>query len=148
MPGSKAISILIADDDVDDCLNTRQAFERNRLANAIHFVADGAELLDYVFRRGVHVDAQRPGLILLDLNMPKVDGYDALRAIKADAELRLIPVVVFSTSSQEEDIARCYALGASSFITKPVTFDALVRLIGGIGSYWFQLVELPTPSVP
>jgi CheY-like chemotaxis protein len=141
---TKPISIVIADDDEDDCLNTREAFARNRLVNQVDFVADGAELLDFLFRRGAYVGAPRPGLILLDLNMPRVDGREALRAIKADPELRLIPVVVLTTSAEEEDILRSYDLGANSFITKPVTFDALVTLIGGVGSYWLQLVELPT----
>lgn len=141
--GLKPVSILIADDDEDDCLNTREAFGRNRLANELHFVGDGVELLDYLHQRGNYTDATSPGLILLDLNMPRMDGREALREIKADPRLRRIPIVVLTTSSTEEDILRTYDLGANSFITKPVTFGALVRTIGQLWTYWLQLVELP-----
>jgi len=142
----KPIDILIADDDEDDCRNTKDAFDKNHLANRLFFVRDGAELLDFLKGRGKHVGAPRPGLILLDLNMPKVDGREALREIKADPELRSIPVVILTTSKEEEDILRSYDLGASSFITKPVAFDALVKLVSNLGGYWFQLVALPAPE--
>lgn len=137
------IIILMADDDADDRILTRDALEESRVLNDLRFVEDGEELMDFLNRRGKHADAPRPGLILLDLNMPKKDGREALREIKADAELRRIPVVVMTTSKAEEDIYRSYDLGASSFITKPVTFDRLVELMKTMGQYWVEFVELP-----
>ena len=137
------ICIVMADDDEDDCLNVRDAFARNRVAVDLRVVKDGAALLDYLHQRGEHTQAPRPRLILLDLNMPRKNGRETLREIKAEADLRTIPVVVMTTSKAEEDVLRSYDLGANSYITKPVTFDALVRTIGELGNYWFQLVELP-----
>lgn len=145
----KSIVILMADDDADDRLLAKDALDECSMANDLHFVEDGEELLDYLFRRGKYEDmsdAPRPGLILLDLNMPKKDGREALKEIKADPELRRIPVVVLTTSKAETDIARIYELGANSFITKPVTFDSLVNLMKVLGTYWFDIVELPTRS--
>lgn len=124
----------------------REALAESRLANYLHLVRDGEELMDYLYRRGKYSDqAPRPGLILLDLNMPRKDGREALREIKADPELRQIPIVVLTTSKAEEDIYRSYDLGANSFITKPVTFSALVEVMRTIGKYWFEMVELPLP---
>jgi CheY-like chemotaxis protein len=146
MCASRATVILMADDDPDDRLLAQDAFERSRVANALHCVEDGEELLDYLHRRGRFAApgaAPRPGLILLDLNMPRKDGREALREIKSDPELRAIPVVVLTTSKAEEDILRTYDLGANSFITKPVTFHGLVDVMQVLGRYWFQLVELP-----
>jgi CheY-like chemotaxis protein len=140
------ITILLADDDEDDRLLAQQAFEECRLANELRMVADGEELLDYLHHRGAFaapVSAPRPGLILLDLNMPRKDGREALREIKADPALRQIPVVVFTTSKAEEDVARSYDLGVSSFIAKPVTFDGLVATMKTLGQYWIGVVELP-----
>ena len=140
------IVILMADDDADDRMLTRDALEESRVLNELRFVEDGEELMDYLLRRGKFEnsdDAPRPGLILLDLNMPKKDGREALREIKADASLRRIPIVVMTTSKAEEDIFRSYDLGASSFITKPVTFDRLVELMRALGEYWVEFVELP-----
>ena len=145
MPDS-AITILLADDDEDDRLMTRDALRDARLHNDLRFVIDGVDLMDYLQRRGRHADPQsspRPGLILLDLNMPRMDGREALRIIKADPELRRIPVVVLTTSKAEEDIYRSYDSGASSFISKPVTFAGLVELMKGLGRYWFEMVDLP-----
>lgn len=145
-PTAKPVTILLADDDADDRELAREALQESRLLNALHMVNDGEELLDYLRRRGKYASeaAPRPGLILLDLAMPKMDGREALAAIKADPALRQIPVVIMTTSSAEEDICRSYDLGASSFITKPVTFPALVEVMNKVGSYWFELVELPT----
>lgn len=143
----KPVTILLADDDADDRELAREALQESRLLNALHMVNDGEELLDYLHRRGNYAAegaAPRPGLILLDLAMPKMDGREALAAIKGDPLLRQIPVVIMTTSSAEEDICRSYDLGASSFITKPVTFPALVEVMNKVGSYWFELVELPT----
>jgi len=144
------IVILIAEDDPEDCMLIRDALERNRLANDLRFVGDGEELLDYLHHRGEYGDPQtapRPGLILLDLNMPRKDGREALQEIKADAGLRQIPVVVLTTSEAEEDIFRSYDLAANSYVTKPVTFAALVELMKELGRYWFEIVELP-PQAP
>ena len=135
--------ILLADDDEDDRAATRDGFERNRMANDLRTVNDGEELMSFLRREGKYVDAPRPGLILLDLNMPKKDGREALSEIKRDPGLRSIPVIVLTTSSQEEDILRSYDLGANSYITKPVTLDALVKVLGTLGQYWIQVVQLP-----
>jgi CheY-like chemotaxis protein len=142
----KPITIVMADDDPDDRMLTRDALAESRLANDLHFVEDGEELMDYLRQRGKHADPQsspRPGLILLDLNMPRKDGREALREIKSDPSLRHIPVVVLTTSKAEEDIYRTYDLGVNSFITKPVTFDGLVDVMRALGRYWFEIVELP-----
>jgi CheY-like chemotaxis protein len=136
----------MADDDADDRLMTREAFEESRLANDLRFVHDGEELLDYLKRRGRYSDpdsSPRPGLILLDLNMPRKDGREALQEIKADPELRRIRVIIMTTSKAEEDIFRTYELSAASYITKPVTFEALVEVIKTLGKYWLEIVELP-----
>lgn len=147
MPGDReAIVILMADDDPEDTEMAREALDSARLANELHIVGDGEELLDYLNRRGNYQDpasSPQPGLILLDLNMPKMDGREALSAIKANEELRRIPVVVLTTSSAEEDIYRSYDLGVSGYITKPVSFAGLVDAMNQMGSYWFELVQLP-----
>ncbi len=141
-----SITMVMADDDQEDCMMTRDALAESRVVNNLHFVHDGEELMDYLLCRGPYAAlgaAPRPGLILLDLNMPRKDGREALREIKADAELRDIPVVVLTTSKSEEDIARSYTIGASSFITKPVTFGGLVEVMKTLGQYWFDIVDLP-----
>jgi CheY-like chemotaxis protein len=148
MSTARPIVILLADDDEDDRMMTRDAFERHRLANGFYAVNDGEELMDFLHRRGAHKDAPRPGLILLDLNMPRKDGREALKEIKADPELRRIPIVVLTTSREEEDILRTYDLGANSFITKPVGFDSMVKIVETLGNYWFQIVELPGDKGP
>lgn len=140
------IVILMADDDADDRMLTRDALEESRVLNELRFVEDGEELMDYLHRKGKYEDpasSPKPGLILLDLNMPKKDGREALKEIKTDPNLRRIPVVIMTTSKAEEDIFRSYDFGASSFITKPVTFDRLVELMKAIGEYWVEFVELP-----
>jgi two-component system, response regulator len=141
----KTIEILMADDDSDDRLMAKEAFEENKLANNIVFVENGEELLDYLNSRGKYEGANNPlpGLILLDLNMPKKDGREALREIKSDPKFKRIPVVVLTTSKAEEDILRSYDLGVNSFITKPVTFSELVKVIRDLGNYWLGIVELP-----
>lgn len=140
------IVILMADDDADDRMLTRDALEESRVLNELRFVEDGEELMEYLTRKGKFanaVDSPRPGLILLDLNMPKKDGREALKEIKSDPNLRRIPVVIMTTSKAEEDVFRSYDFGASSFITKPVTFDRLVELMRTLGEYWVEFVELP-----
>ena len=144
-PG-KLITILLADDDPDDRQMTQEALSECRLANEMHVVEDGEELLDYLFRRNKYANLAKeplPGLILLDLNMPRKDGREALKEIKANPDLRRIPVVVLTTSKAEEDILRTYDLGVNSYITTPVTFDSLVDTIKVLGRYWFEIVELP-----
>lgn len=141
-----AISLLIAEDDVEDQMLTRDALAESRLANDLHFVSDGEELLQYLRCEGRYATldpAPRPGLILLDLNMPRKDGRETLSELKADPQLRHIPVVVLTTSKADEDILRTYDLGVNSFITKPVSFQGLIEVMSLLGRYWFQLVELP-----
>jgi two-component system response regulator len=140
------VVILMADDDADDRQMTKEAFEKSHLANDLRFVEDGVELLDYLKRRGKYTDpasSPRPGLILLDLNMPRKDGREALKEIKADPDLKTIRVVILTTSKAEEDIHRTYDLSAASYITKPVTFQALVEVVQTLGKYWLEIVELP-----
>ena len=144
-PG-QPITILLADDDEEDRMLTADALEESRVVNDLRFVEDGDELLDYLYHRGKYSDpstAPAPGLILLDLNMPRKDGREALREIKADPDLRRIPIVVLTTSKAEEDIYRTYDLGANSFVTKPVSFEGLVNVMRDIGRYWIEIVELP-----
>jgi CheY-like chemotaxis protein len=143
---AKAISILVADDDSDDRMLLKEAFEENRIINTVEFVEDGEQLMAYLRREGAYAHlAGRPypGLVLLDLNMPKRDGREALADMKADAALRRIPVVVLTTSEADEDILRTYGLGVSSFITKPVTFEGLVDITRVLARYWTEIVELP-----
>ena len=146
MSKSKSITILMADDDPDDREMTREAFHEARLANDLRFVSDGAEMMDYLQRRGKYADpasSPYPGIILLDLNMPRKDGREALRELKLDPRLRSIRVIILTTSRAEEDIVRTYNLSAASYITKPVTFEALVEVIRMLGKYWLEIVELP-----
>ncbi len=141
------VTILMADDDEDDCLLAQEALAETRLANHLYIVQDGEQLMDYLYQRGKYSDFNifpRPELILLDLNMPKKDGREALKQIKTDANLRRIPIVILTTSKADEDIYRSYDLGANSFITKPVTFSGLVEVMKTIGKYWFEIVELPS----
>ena len=156
MPQSnRPVVILMADDDEDDRRLAQDALRKSHLSNEVRTVGDGEELLEYLRRQGRYaegldaqgLDAPRPGLILLDLNMPRMDGREALAEIKADPALRSIPVVVLTTSQADEDICRAYEIGANSFISKPVTFEGLVSVMSAIGQYWFQIVELPKAEV-
>jgi CheY-like chemotaxis protein len=145
---SKAKVVLMAEDDSDDRLLVKDAMAECRWEGDLRFVENGEELLDYLMRRGKYsqpVNAPRPGLILLDLNMPRKDGREVLREIKADGDLRRIPVVIFTTSKAGTDIGGMYELGANSFISKPIQFDALVHVMRILGQYWFNTVELPAP---
>lgn len=147
---ARPIVILLADDDEEDRMLAANALEESRVVNDLRFVEDGEELLDYLYHRGRYADADSsptPGLILLDLNMPRKDGREALREIKNDRDLRRIPVVVLTTSKAEEDIYRTYDLGANSFITKPVSFEGLVAVMRDIGRYWIEIVELPPDHI-
>jgi CheY-like chemotaxis protein len=142
----KQITILLVDDDPDDRLLARDAIAKHELKHNVQFLENGEELLDYLKRRGKYEDPKNsptPGLILLDIRMPKMDGTEALKAIRNDQELRNIPVVMLSTSRAEEEIFKTYDLGANSFICKPVTFDGLVEIMGSLTDYWFETVQLP-----
>jgi CheY-like chemotaxis protein len=144
------ITILMADDDADDRRLTRDALDESRLANDLRFVENGEELLDYLRHQGNFSDREanpRPGLILLDLNMPRKDGRTALKEMKADPDLRQIPVTVLTTSKADEDIFRSYDLGVNSYIVKPVTFEALVDILQTLEKYWFEIVELPPDAL-
>jgi CheY-like chemotaxis protein len=143
MPDASAITILIADDDEDDRLMTRDALRDARLHNDLRFVIDGVDLMDFLHRRNGYGDAPRPGLILLDLNMPRKDGREALAEIKQHPDLKQIPVIVLTTSKAEEDLVRTYDLGVNSFITKPVTFLGLVEVMKVFTRYWLEIVDLP-----
>ena len=146
---AKPIAILMADDDADDRVLTKEALEDARLVNDLRFVENGEELLEYLRRQGKYAppaDAPSPGLILLDLNMPRKDGRTVLKEMKEDPELRSIPVVVLTSSKADEDIYKSYDLGVNSYIVKPVTFEALVDILQTLEKYWFQIVEQPAGS--
>ena len=143
---SNSMTILMADDDDDDYLLTKKALKESKLLNTLCRVKDGEELLDYLMAKGQFKDdpkCVRPGVILLDLNMPRKDGREALKEIKSDPNLKTIPIIVFTTSAAEEDVYRTYRLGVNSFITKPVTFEGLLRVMQTLGKYWLEIVKLP-----
>ncbi len=143
---AKPITILMADDDADDCYLIQEALSEAKAANDLKFVHDGQELIEYLTKQGEYANghnAPRPSLILLDLNMPRKNGQEALKEIKADPHLRSIPVVVLTTSKSEEDILQTYDLGVAGFITKPVSFDGLVQSMNVLCEYWLQIVALP-----
>ena len=145
-PQSKPVTILMADDSSDDRFLAREALRESLVVNDLREVEDGEELMDYLCRRGVYADpasSPRPGLILLDLNMPRKSGREALEEIKEDENLRRIPIVVLTTSEDEADIIASYDLGVSSFITKPVTFERLVEIMKAFGKYWIEIVSIP-----
>ncbi len=144
-PGAEPIRILLADDDEDDRLMAREAFDVSLLTNPLDEVVDGVELMDHLHEL-LRLGKPLPGLILLDLNMPRKDGREALAEIKSHSELRRIPVVVLTTSKAEEDIYRTYDLGVNSFISKPISFDGLVAVMSELGRYWLEMVELPKAS--
>jgi CheY-like chemotaxis protein len=142
----KPVVILMAEDDADDRLLVQEALMETAWHGELRFVQNGEDLLDYLFRRGSYAqpaEAPRPGLILLDLNLPRKDGREALREIKADLTLRRIPVIILTTSKADTDIEGLYDLGANSFISKPAKFDSLVNVMKALRQYWFRTVELP-----
>jgi len=143
-PGPR--TILMADDDADDCLLVREALRESKEPHELRIVRDGEQLLDYLRRQGEYAGAAHapwPDLVLLDLKMPRKDGREALSELKADARLRSIPIVVLTTSTARDDIGFCYRMGVNSYITKPATFRGLVELVCTLSKYWFELVELP-----
>lgn len=144
---NKQVNILIAEDDDDDFQLTKEAFEEARLINNLQRVKDGEELMGYLLRTGKYQDEKdspKPLLILVDLNMPRKDGREAIKEIKANKDLRRIPIVVLTTSKSEEDVITSYNLGVNSFIRKPVNFEKLVEVMRVLKRYWFEIVELPT----
>ncbi len=143
----RPVTILMADDDSEDRALTREAFRESHLANDLRFVENGEELMDYLYRRGKYADpalSPRPSIVLLDLNMPKKDGREALEEIKANPAFHSLRIIVMTTSKAEEDILRSYRLSAASYITKPVTFESLVEVVRTLGKYWLEIVELPS----
>jgi CheY-like chemotaxis protein len=151
MPPAKPVTILVADDDPDDRRLTQDAFGEAKVANDLRFVEDGVEVFDYLNRRGKYADAAAspwPSILLLDLNMPRKDGRSVLQELKADPKYSGIRVIVMTTSKAEEDVVRSYQLSAASYITKPVTFEALVQVVQTLGRYWLEIVELPDNDTP
>lgn len=146
------VHILLAEDDEQDRFLIRKALQKSRILAVLDCVEDGEELLDFLYRRGAYAHLQGqplPGLVLMDLNMPRKDGREALGEIRACETLRHLPIIVLTTSRDEADVYRSYNLGANSYITKPVTFEGLVAVMGCLGNYWFQIVRLPgSPDVP
>ncbi|MFD8077375.1 response regulator [Streptomyces sp. NBC_00510] len=143
MQEPEPIIVLLVEDDPGDELMTREAFQENKVRNVLHVVRDGEEALDFLNRRGAHAGAPRPGLILLDLNLPRFDGRQVLAEIKADADLCTIPVVVLTTSEAEEDILRSYTLHANAYVTKPVDFDRFIEVVRQIDDFFVTVVKLP-----
>jgi CheY-like chemotaxis protein len=139
--------ILLVEDSPEDFETTERAFRKSGLKNPILRCADGDEALDFLFRRGSHAGAPRPGVILLDLNLPGTDGREVLTEIKADPDLKQIPVIVLTTSSDDRDVSACYRAGANSYVQKPVDLDGFMQAIERLNDYWFEVVILPKGAV-
>jgi CheY-like chemotaxis protein len=142
LPG-RSIEVLLVEDDPGDVLMTKEAFEDYKLQNTLHVVNDGAEAMDFLRRQGEHTDAPRPDLVLLDLNLPRMDGREVLQAIKSDPELASIPVVVLTTSEAEEDVLRSYSLHANAYVTQPVDFERFIHVVRQIDEFFVTVVRLP-----
>jgi CheY-like chemotaxis protein len=143
MPDQAPIDVLLVEDDPGDVLMTREAFEENKVANRLAVVSDGAEAMQYLRREGEYADAPTPDLVLLDLNLPRMDGREVLAAMKSDEALRSIPVVVLTTSEAEEDVLRSYALHANAYVTKPVDFSRFIEVVRQIDDFFVSVVRLP-----
>ena len=142
------IDILLVEDSPTDAALAQEAFAHAKVANRIHHVSDGVEAMDFVHRRGAYADAPRPDLILLDLNMPRKDGREVLAEIKENADLRVIPVLVMTSSQAESDVLRSYALHCNGYIVKPLDFDQFIEAVLAIDRFWFAVVKLPPHAVP
>jgi CheY-like chemotaxis protein len=142
-PPLDVVDVLLVEDDDGDVLMTREAFEHHKIRNTLHVVNDGDQALQFLRREGEYADAPRPGLILLDLNLPRRDGREVLAELKDDPELRLIPVVVLTTSEAEDDIVRSYSLHANAYVSKPVDFDRFIEVIRQIDDFFVTVVKLP-----
>jgi CheY-like chemotaxis protein len=140
----RQIEVLLVEDDPGDVLMTKEAFEDYKLSNQLHVVTDGAEAMEFLRRKGEHADAPRPDLVLLDLNLPRMDGREVLQAIKSDPELASIPVVILTTSEAEEDVLRSYSLHANAYVTKPVDFERFIQVVRQIDEFFVTVVRLPT----
>jgi CheY-like chemotaxis protein len=140
----RQIEVLLVEDDPGDVLMTREAFEDYKVKNLLHVVSDGAEAMEFLRREGAHTDAPRPDLVLLDLNLPRMDGREVLQAIKSDPELASIPVVILTTSEAEEDVLRSYSLHANAYVTKPVDFERFIQVVRQIDDFFVTVVRLPT----
>lgn len=143
-PPTRPVEILLVEDSPADIMLTREALEYSKVLNVLHVVQDGVEALDFLHRRGKYADASRPGLILLDLNLPRKSGREVLADIKADASLQKIPVVVLSTSNSDDDVKAVYGLHANCYVVKPVDFDTFSQIVRSIHDFWFCVVELPS----
>ena len=143
MPDTKAIDVLLVEDDPGDVLMTQEAFSDNKLRNRLWVVADGVEALQFLRKEGAHAEAPTPDLVLLDLNLPRMDGREVLEAVKSDERLRKIPVVVLTTSESEEDVVRSYSLHANAYVTKPVDFDRFIDVVRQIDEFFVEVVRLP-----
>ena len=142
----QVVDVLLVEDDAGDVLMTREAFEHYKIRNTLHVVTDGEQAIQFVRQEGEYADAPRPGLIMLDLNLPRRDGLEVLAEIKADPELRVIPVVILTTSQAEEDIVRSYALHANAYVSKPVDFERFIEVIRQIDNFFITVVKLPNGS--
>lgn len=140
----KDVFILIAEDDADDRFLLQAAFEENGFKDALHFVENGVEVLDFLYKLTGEEDATLPRFILLDLNMPKKDGREVLKELKQHTNLKKIPVVIFSTTNNEQEMRRCYELGANSYITKPNSFEGLLKTVAALRSYWMYTTNIPS----
>ena len=138
------VDVLLVEDDPGDVVLIKEAFEFNKVHNALHVVSDGVQALDFLYRRNGHEGAPRPDLVLLDLNLPRKDGREVLEEVKADSDLRTIPIVVLTTSEAEEDILRSYDLHANAYVTKPVDFERFIEVVRLIDDFFVTVVKLPT----
>lgn len=144
MSDVKPVEVLLVEDDPGDVLMTREAFEENKVANNLTVVSDGVEAMAYLRKEGEHAEAPTPDLVLLDLNLPRMDGREVLAAMKSDEELRRIPVVVLTTSEAEEDVLRSYSLHANAYVTKPVDFERFIDVVRQIDDFFVSVVRLPS----
>ena len=142
-PNTEPIQILLVEDNPGDARLAAEALKENKVRNDLHHVKDGVEAMDFLYRRGEYGDATVPDLILLDLNLPRKDGREVLAEIKEDAELRLIPVVVLTTSATERDLVKTYDLHANAYVIKPIDLDQFIEVVRSIESFWFTIVKLP-----
>ena len=141
---SDEVQILLVEDNPGDVRLTREALRGARVANELHVVGDGEETIDFLRRRGVHADAPRPDIVLLDLNLPRLDGGEVLAEIKSDPEFAKIPIIVLTSSSAEADIQRTYGLHANCFISKPVDFAEFIGAVQSLEGFWLKIVRLPS----
>jgi CheY-like chemotaxis protein len=144
MENLSVVDVLLVEDDPGDIVLIKEAFEFNKVHNALHIVSDGVEALDFLYQRNGYEEARRPDLVLLDLNLPRKDGREVLEEVKADKDLRTIPIVVLTTSEAEEDILRSYDLHANAYVTKPVDFDRFIEVVRLIDDFFVTVVKLPT----